>query len=264
NSEYLKKGIFIGVFDIRAIGLGSGLNNIEYYAAHSGASEGQLATNPFQNAFGFTLKDTWGVIDRYVDTQWPYRVHKAASELESFKRNLLVRSIEYFDGYRIGQVRHVFNPYTVLSFVRELQSVKSFTEIGFSKYFFRVQTGSMKVLESVKASSVSELRKYCKCLSSLFLRQREYRQHYGPLTELMTLDRIDDHVVEHIESKDQTRFPSDLDKETFKELADTCMAPFGNPLNDIHNMGREPLHAKTIVRLLYQAGYIVPTGKDSV
>ncbi|KAJ2549668.1 hypothetical protein EV175_004359 [Coemansia sp. RSA 1933] len=120
-----------------------------------------------------------------------------------------------------------------------LMSAICFAEIDFSKYFFWVQTGSMKVLE-------------------------EYRQHHGPLAELMTLDRIDDYVVEHIESQEQTRFPSDLDKETFKEIADACMSPFGGPLNDIQNMGREPLHARTIVRLLYQAGYIVPTGKDSV
>ncbi|KAJ2209571.1 hypothetical protein EV179_006558, partial [Coemansia sp. RSA 487] len=97
------KGILVGVFDVRGIGLGSGLNNVESYMAHSGFVETQPTENPFQHAFGFTIHDVWGLINDYVDNQWPYRVTTIRLELERFKRNLLVGCIQHFDGYRIGQ-----------------------------------------------------------------------------------------------------------------------------------------------------------------
>ncbi|KAJ1763467.1 hypothetical protein LPJ74_006804, partial [Coemansia sp. RSA 1843] len=87
---YLKKGILVGVFDVRGIGLGSGLNNVESYMAHSGFVEAQPTENPFQHAFGFTINDVWGLINDYVDNQWPHRPAITSLELRRFKRDLLV------------------------------------------------------------------------------------------------------------------------------------------------------------------------------
>ncbi|KAJ2530468.1 hypothetical protein EV175_007295, partial [Coemansia sp. RSA 1933] len=172
--------------------------------------------------------------------------------------------IEHFDGYRIGLVKHIFNPYTLLAFITQLSSVKALADVDYSKYSFWVDTGSMRVLEAITASSAQDLRKYCEYLSSSFLRQSEYRRHLGPLAELMSSDNIDDDVVRQIGSQDYPWFPVAINPDMCAELAAICMFYPGDAFPDLWNMGRAPLHVRTIVRLLYQAGYIVPTGKDSV
>ncbi|KAJ2085977.1 hypothetical protein IW138_005987 [Coemansia sp. RSA 986] len=264
NNDYLHKGILVGVFDVRGIGLGSGLNNVESYMAHSGFAGTRLTKNPFQHAFGFTINDVWGLINDYVDNQWPYRATTACLELGHFKRDLLVGCIQHFDGYRIGQVHHVFNPYAILCLIRELRLVKSLADVDYSRYSFWTETGSMKVVETIKASSAHDLSRYCEYLSSSFLRQSEYRQHQGSLAEHMSLDFIDDTAVGSIGSQEQPQFPPDVDKETREELADICMVRSGDTFHDMQSLGREPLQASTIMRLLYQAGYIVPIAKDRV
>ncbi|KAJ1763902.1 hypothetical protein LPJ74_006747, partial [Coemansia sp. RSA 1843] len=262
--ESLKKGILVGVFDVRGIGLGSGLNNVDSYMAHSGFIEAQPTENPFQHAFGFTIHDVWGLINDYVDNQWPYRVTTTCLELGRFKRDLLVGCIQHFDGYRIGQVHHVFNPHAILCLIRGLRSIRSLADVDYSNYNFWTETGSMKVVETIKASSAQDLSRYCEYLSSSFLRQSEYRQHQGPLAEHMSLDFIDDAAVGSIGSQEQPQFPLDVDKETREELADICMVRSSDRFHDMQSLGREPLQASTIMRLLYQAGYIVPIAKGRV
>ncbi|KAJ2209670.1 hypothetical protein EV179_006543, partial [Coemansia sp. RSA 487] len=117
-----------GVFDVRGVGLGSGLNNVDSYMAHSGFAGTRLTENPFQHAFGFTIHDVWGLINDYIDNQWPHRPAITSLELGRFKRDLLVGCIQHFDGYRIGQVHHVFNPHAILSLIRELRAIKSLTD----------------------------------------------------------------------------------------------------------------------------------------
>ncbi|KAJ2560581.1 hypothetical protein IW140_006651, partial [Coemansia sp. RSA 1813] len=232
--------------------------------AHSGFAGTRLTENPFQHAFGFTINDVWGLINDYVDNQWPHRPAITSLELRRFKRDLLVGCIQHFDGYRIGQAHHVFNPHAILSLIRELRLVKSLNDIDYSRYSFWTETGSMKVVETIKASSAQDLSRYCKYLSSSFLRQSEYRQHQGPLAEHMSLDFIDDAAVGNIGSQEQPQFPLDVDKETREELADICMVRSSDTFHDMQSLGHEPLQASTIMRLLYQAGYIVPIAKDRV
>ncbi|KAJ2086366.1 hypothetical protein IW138_005737 [Coemansia sp. RSA 986] len=259
--NYVKE---IGVFDVRCVGLGSGLNNVESYMAHSGFAGTRLTENPFQLAFRFTIHDVWGLINDYVDNRWPYRVTTTRLELGRFKRDLLVGCIQYFDGYRIGQVHHVFNPYAILSLICELGSIKSLADVDYSSYTFWTDTGSMKVVEMIKASSAQDLRRYCEYLSSSFLRQSEYRQHQGLLAEHMLLDFIDDAAVGSIGNQEQPQFSPDIDKETGEELADICMIRSGDRFHDMQSLGREPFQASTVMHLLYQAGYIVPIAKDRV
>ncbi|KAJ2210203.1 hypothetical protein EV179_006391 [Coemansia sp. RSA 487] len=262
--KHLHSGILVGVFDVRGVGLGSGLNNVDSYMAHSGFAGTRLTENPFQHAFGFTINDVWGLINDYVDNQWPHRPAITSLELGRFKRDLLVGCIQHFDGYRIGQVHHVFNPHAILSLIRELRLVKSLTDVNYSSYAFWTETGSMKVVETIKASSAQDLSRYCEYLSSSFLRQSEYRQHQGPLAEHMSLDFIDDAAVGSIGSQEQPQFPPDVDKETREELADICMVRSGDTFHDMQSLGHGLLQASTIMRLLYQAGYIVPIAKDRV
>ncbi|KAJ2591495.1 hypothetical protein EV177_008879 [Coemansia sp. RSA 1804] len=263
NNSYLQKGILVGVFDVRGIGLGSGLNNVESYLAHSGLPGTQSAMNPFQSAFGFTIHDVWGIINEYIDNQWSRR-SDTAIDFAEFKNNLLIGCIRHFDGYRIGNVHHVFNPYAILRFVHGLSSIESPSDVAYSGHSYWAQTGSMRVLETIKVSSAADLSRYCSHLTSLFLRQSSYQQSVGPLAESIALDSIDDAAVNTIGSQEQPRFPSDMNKDIRKELADICMVRSGDSFPDVQSLGWGPLQAQTIMRLLYQAGYLAPIGKDCV
>ncbi|KAJ2522304.1 Transmembrane osmosensor [Coemansia sp. RSA 1939] len=82
--------------------------------------------------------------------------------------------------------------------------------------------------------------------------------------ERIALDSIDDAAVETIGIQKQSRFPSDMNKDIWKELADICMVRSGDSFPDVQSLGWGPLQAQTIMRLVYQAGYLAPIGKDCV
>ncbi|KAJ2828786.1 hypothetical protein IWW50_001211 [Coemansia erecta] len=129
GNEYLYKGVLVGVFDIRYTGLGSGLNNVEVYLAHSGMAGVPGQRNPFEKAFGFTAQDAWSLINDYVDNQWPHRANYPSTA--GFKRDLFRGCFEHFDGYRIGKVHNIFNPHTLLQFIRSLDDVTSPDTVSF-------------------------------------------------------------------------------------------------------------------------------------
>ncbi|KAJ1793809.1 hypothetical protein LPJ59_004676 [Coemansia sp. RSA 2399] len=264
GNSYLKKGILVGVFDIRGLDLGSGLNNIEYYLAHTGYAGPQMAPNPFQHAFGFTVQDVWALIGNYAEAQRSHRTGTTPSDISRFKRHLLADSIKHFDGYRIGQVHRIFIPYTILSFLRQVQAFESLADIDYSTYSFWVDTGSMSVVETIRSDDLQNLRRYCDYLLASFLRQSEHRRYVGPRAELMSSDDIADGAVEAIGLQEQSQFPSDIGDDTCEELAKTCMFLSGDSFRDMLNMGRAPLQARTVMRLLYQAGYMAPVGKMCV
>ncbi|KAJ2663310.1 hypothetical protein IWW48_001412 [Coemansia sp. RSA 1200] len=122
----------------------------------------------------------------------------------------------------------------------------------------------MRVLETIKTSSAADLSRYCSHLTSLFLRQSKYQQRVSPLAEHSLLDSIDDAAVETIGSQYQPRFPSDMGKDIRMGLADICMVRSGNSFPVVQNLGWGLLQAQTIMRLLYQTGYLAPVGKDCV
>ncbi|KAJ2515625.1 hypothetical protein H4217_005065 [Coemansia sp. RSA 1939] len=267
NNEYLHKGILAGVFDIRGVGLGSGLNNVEVYMAHSGIQGTHSIPHPFRNAFGFTARDVWGLINDYVDNQWPYRENLGRTDADRFKRDLLVGCLENFDGYRIGDIYHIFNPYAILRFVHGLVSVESPSNVVYSGHLFWVETGSTRILEAIETAEISELRRFYRHLSLSFLRKTGYQRQTGIAADLMALDHINDTNVEFISSQMQSQSPFAESAEassTRVELADICMSRVGDAFGDIHNMGSAPLKAGTIIRLLYQSGYIAPITRDCV
>ncbi|KAJ2617479.1 hypothetical protein H4S08_000321 [Coemansia sp. RSA 1365] len=262
NNQYLYKGVLVGVFDMRGIGLGSGLNNVESYLAHSGLFSVGTSSNPFQRAFGFDIHDLWGLINDYIDNRWPYRGNSTDNDL--FKRDLLVNCIKYFDGYRIGQVHHIFNPYVVLRFINELHQVRSRNAVCYSGHLYWVETGSTRVLEQVQTRSVDDLRRYCGYLSASFLQQNDYQSHVGPVADLGESRNISDVAVTTVGSQEQPRFPFNHDTDTGNEIANICMKHSSESFYDLHTLSRDPLRADTIIWLLYQAGYIVPFADGQV
>ncbi|KAJ2654080.1 hypothetical protein IWW48_006320 [Coemansia sp. RSA 1200] len=267
NNVYLHKGILAGVFDIRGVGLGSGLNNVEVYMAHSGIQGTHSIPHPFRNAFGFTARDVWGLINDYVDNQWPYRENLGRSDTDRFKRDLLVGCLENFDGYRIGDIYHIFNPYAILRFIHGLVSVELPSSVVYSGHLFWVETGSTRILEAIETAEISELCKFCSHLSLSFLRKTGYQRQAGIAADLMALDQIDDAVIEVISSQEQSQSPFAESAEassTRAELANICMTRVGNTFGDMLSMGSAPLKAGTIIRLLYQSGYIAPVTRDCV
>ncbi|KAJ2607575.1 hypothetical protein EV177_005445 [Coemansia sp. RSA 1804] len=235
--------------------------------AHSGIQGTHSIPHPFRNAFGFTARDVWGLINDYVDNQWPYRENLGRTDADRFKRDLLVGCLENFDGYRIGDIYHIFNPYAILRFVHGLVSVESPSNVVYSGHLFWVETGSTRILEAIETAEISELRRFYRHLSLSFLRKTGYQRQTGIAADLMALDHINDTNVEFISSQMQSQSPFAESAEassTRVELADICMSRVGDAFGDIHNMGSAPLKAGTIIRLLYQSGYIAPITRDCV
>ncbi|KAJ2551695.1 hypothetical protein EV175_003595, partial [Coemansia sp. RSA 1933] len=261
----LHKGVLVGVFDVRGVGLGSGLNNVVSYVAHTGLGGAHCGSNPFQLAFGFTAQDMWALIKHYTGSQWQHRQAHSDAEIERFKRDLLVGCLRYFDGYRIGQIHHVFNPHAVLTFLNGIRSIKSPSAVQYSGRSHWVETGSVKVLESVRTGGVNELHRYCNYLSEAFLQQSSYQLGVkGPLVDLMKLDQVSDEAVEVIESQEQSGSLDVDSANTCAELVDICIGRSGETFHDMKNLGHDPLSVETVIRLLYQAGYLVPVSHDRV
>ncbi|KAJ1717952.1 hypothetical protein LPJ61_007013, partial [Coemansia biformis] len=128
--------VLVGVFDVDCVGMGSGLNNVETYLAHSDCTD---SMHPFQRAFGFLVADVWGLINCYIDTQWPDCTN--CSDRMTFKKGLLLGFLHCFDGYQIGSVAHVFSPYAVVKFLMKLKRFKVSSEVPYRKRNYWARTG---------------------------------------------------------------------------------------------------------------------------
>ncbi|KAJ2802442.1 hypothetical protein H4R20_003276 [Coemansia guatemalensis] len=120
------------------------------------------------------------------------------------------------------------------------------------------ETATTRVLEHVRTVSVDDLRRYCGYHSASFLRQVDYQSHVGLVADLEEFDQSSDMAVATISSQEQPRFPFDHDANTGDEFVDICTRRSSESFKDLHTISSRPLQAKTVIRLLYQSGYIVP------
>ncbi|KAJ2391166.1 hypothetical protein H4S02_001470 [Coemansia sp. RSA 2611] len=260
GNNYLHKGVLVGVFDMRNVGLGSGLNLVETYLAHSGIERSGEA-NPFQRAFGFTASDVWGLVCTFVESLWDHR-HNCTNP-EQFKRDLLVKCIRRFDGYRIGQVRCVFNTYVVVRFFEASRQAQQ-NDITASGRSFWVQTGSMRTIESIQVESLELFQRLLRCLMTVYHYRRAGQSDTGAIADLDNVDRVRDDMVERMGSQDQPVYPIDYDEGAHRMLASICMGQGLDSTTDLVGLGTRPLSAAAAIRLLYQAGYLTPISADRV
>ncbi|KAJ2778964.1 hypothetical protein H4R18_004298, partial [Coemansia javaensis] len=90
-----------------------------------GANAAGVPMHPFERAFGFTWQDVWGLIDKYVDTQWSGRGR--CPNLAEFKAGVLAVCLRDFTGHPIGNTPQIFSPYSIMRFVGrlEVESIKT-------------------------------------------------------------------------------------------------------------------------------------------
>ncbi|KAJ2607263.1 hypothetical protein EV177_005610 [Coemansia sp. RSA 1804] len=136
---------------------------------------------------------------------------------------------------------------------------RDFFEENFAKY--------PVIVMDFKTAEISELCRFCSHLSLSFLQQNGYQRQVGIAADLMRSDHIDDAAIEIISSQMQSQSPFGDSTETSRTragLADICMSRVGDAFGDMLSMGSGPLKAGTIIRLLYQSGYIAPVTRDCV
>ncbi|KAI8323341.1 hypothetical protein GQ54DRAFT_286501 [Martensiomyces pterosporus] len=260
-NEYLKKGILVGVFNAPCMGLGSGLNMLSVYMAHSGLSGLSNDANPFERAFGFTGGDVWSLICNFVDSQWKNR---SSGNDEQFKKDLMIGCLRHFDGYRIGNSRYVFNPFAIVRFLVSNRNVASPKDVVFTGRNDWTSTGSTRMLSSIRASSIGLFRKYIDCLTSSYLIRYGYQSRSGIAQRLASVTELDDARLEEQLSQDPEQPPLDPDPETRKKLASLCMSSDAEQREDMLHIASSDLDADTIIVLLYQSGYLTPLSHDQV
>ncbi|KAJ2773951.1 hypothetical protein IWQ56_000792, partial [Coemansia nantahalensis] len=127
DNPHLHKGILAGVFDVRSTSMESVFNSIPTFLAHTGYTDN--ITNPFQRAFGFTVQDVWAVINQYVDQLWPAR--NSCTDVDEFKARVFAGLLLQSDGYRIGAVHRIFCPFSVMTFLKQLDQATTDRELAF-------------------------------------------------------------------------------------------------------------------------------------
>ncbi|KAJ2801759.1 hypothetical protein H4R21_002676 [Coemansia helicoidea] len=154
----------LGVFDAAYVGMGSGLNNLRKFMAHSGIGMEGLVTNPFQRAFGFACQDVWGLINHYVDNIWQGPGDLSNSARDAFKHKLFCGLLRHFDGYRIGSEGCIFSPFVIMSFIETLK-VATPASVTFEGFRFWSESGRLEVLDSITVGDIARLEWYLNYLS---------------------------------------------------------------------------------------------------
>ncbi|KAJ1723204.1 hypothetical protein LPJ61_005851 [Coemansia biformis] len=224
--------------------------------------------NPFQHAFGFSMADAWGLINCYVDNQWPART--VSSDCATFKKDLLVGLLRFFDGYRIGTVPHIFSPHAVVHFLLELESIKSSSEVPFGKHDYWARTGSLLLVERIRGDAVDGLEELLWHLIAEYHYCFVRDMQDGVAVEVEISDTVDV-AVGNIDSQETPESATDMprsrspgDNELQLELQQICMVDSPESFRDILHIKDKPLSARSAIRLLYQAGYLAPIAKDKV
>ncbi|KAJ2776684.1 hypothetical protein H4R18_005548, partial [Coemansia javaensis] len=251
DSPFLRRGVLVGVFDANCLGLGSGLNHAVVHLAHSGIAG---APNPFRHAFGFTAPDVWGVVNHYVDRQWPGRA--TCPDVEAFKRQIMTGFVMHFDGYRIGSVPHVFNPQAVLRFLLDLHDkTPATTRFGGRRDW--VDTGCLWLVTAVQLASMDAFDRYFERLVEVYFEQRVDAVAGGPVAVVESTPSLDE-AVGLLGAEEQSQPLAESATAVDEDLAEICMGSRAKDLIDLRTLGEEPISARTAVWLLYQAGYIAP------
>ncbi|KAJ1839910.1 hypothetical protein LPJ70_004878, partial [Coemansia sp. RSA 2708] len=171
--------------------------------------------------------------------------------------------IRRFDGYRIGQVRCVFNTYVVVRFFEASRQAQQ-DDITASGRSFWVQTGSMRAIESIQVESLELFQRLLRCLMTAYHYRRAGQSDTGAIANLDNVDQVRDVMVERMGSQDQPAYPIDYDEDAHRMLASICMGQGLDSTTDLVGLGTRPLSAAAAIRLLYQAGYLTPISADRV
>ncbi|KAJ2788763.1 hypothetical protein H4R21_006924, partial [Coemansia helicoidea] len=147
----------VGVFDPAYVGMGSGLNNLAKFMAHSGIEVEGVVTNPFQRAFGFTCQDVWGLINHYVDNIWHHRGDHTDSTRGAFKHKLFNGFLHHFDGYRIGSEGCIFSPFAIMSFIKTL-NLATPESVSFERVRFWTESGRLTLINSIIVDDTERLK----------------------------------------------------------------------------------------------------------
>ncbi|KAJ2798465.1 hypothetical protein H4R20_004812 [Coemansia guatemalensis] len=230
--------------------------------AHTGFPGISHDINPFQLTFGFSAQDIWGLVHKFVDEQWRYRHN--CNDVPKFKKGLYVGCLCHFEGYRIGNMRYIFNPHAILSFLSNIQNVTSPDNVCYEGHNYWIATRSMRILECIHAGSIYDFRRFYMHLRIMFIQRSGYQANMGDIAVLEAAISVDDIMIDAVCSQEQLYLSTEYDERTGMVLADICFKQNSSFSSALVAIEREPLDVPVIIWLLYQAGYLMPIAPGRV
>ncbi|KAJ2802482.1 hypothetical protein H4R21_002403 [Coemansia helicoidea] len=213
--------------------------------------------NPFQRAFGFTVQDVWAVINQYVDQLWPAR--NSCTDVDEFKARVFAGLLLQSDGYRIGAVHRIFCPFSVMSFLKQLDRVTTNTELAFDSFSFWCEASHLDMDNPVNSSSARDMGRYLRHLVTEFDRQREFQRTSSLATRLGRAKCLNDNMIARIASQPSEQNELGYSDDTEAELVRICTVDSSGLIDEL--LEGEDFSAATVVQVLYQTGYLAPVAQ---
>ncbi|KAJ1732673.1 hypothetical protein LPJ61_001930 [Coemansia biformis] len=262
DNNYLEKGVLVDVFDIKCAGMGSGLNNVQYYLAHTGIADTGEADHPFQRAFGFTGQDVGCLINHCIDATWKPCPEDNSSAKTRLKVHVFAGLLHHFNLYRIGNAPCIFCPYVVMEFFQKLGSVREPKDVHFEGFSSWAESGNLQMINTITEDSINNLKHYINNINVLFHRRFKVQLSIDALVEKHTVDTFDDDVINKMIHEQCMPSPFQVEHTAGAEIASICMFDPFSLSNDL--VFSKHISSRTALKLLYQAGYLAPVARNEV
>ncbi|KAJ2038291.1 hypothetical protein H4S03_002422 [Coemansia sp. S3946] len=256
NTKHLKFGLVVGVFDVALLTMGSGLNNVALYQAHTGAWTLDIDENPFDTAFNLTAADVKGLVDQHVDL---YAKDKAEDVRKSCKTDIMMYCFEHFDGYHYGSKGFIFNTYCVVKFLASIKRLTLLSQLPLKCMHYWASTGNMAMISFLHTDDAASFIEYAGSLVCDYAMRQSYRYGNQLVTGalLAKLRRIDmDTGISELGNLPSTDLPIELDANKLDDVASMCTKE--SLVDDVFAWLSDGHAVKSVLRLLYQAGYLTP------
>ncbi|KAJ2831812.1 hypothetical protein GGI24_001455 [Coemansia furcata] len=242
--------------------MGSGLNNISLYQAHTGAWNPNMDANPFDTAFNLTAADVKGLVDQHVDL---YASSESEDVRKSCKTEIMLFCFENFDGYCYGSKSFIFNTICVVKFLNAIKRRTSISQLPHECMHYWASTGNMAMINCLRTDDAARFIEYSGTLVREYAMRHSYRYGDQSLTGVLLakLKLVDlDTGLNELENLQGTDLPFDLDAAKVATVAGMCTRE--SLTDDIFTWSSGGYSVESVFRLLYQAGYLTPLTPNRV
>ncbi|KAJ2088751.1 hypothetical protein GGI09_006358 [Coemansia sp. S100] len=246
----------VGVFDVALLTMESGLNNVAFYQAHTGAWTLGIDENPFDTAFNLTAADVKGLVDQHVDL---YAKDEAEDVRKSRKTDIMLYCFEHFGGYHYGSKDFIFNTYCVVKFLASIKRLTLLSQLPLKCMHYWASTGNMAMISFLHTDDAASFIEYAGSLVCDYAMRQSYRYGNQLITGalLAKLRRIDmDTGISELGNLPSTDLPIELDANKLDDVASMCTKE--SLVDDVFAWLSDGHAVKSVLRLLYQAGYLTP------
>ncbi|KAJ2712135.1 hypothetical protein H4R19_002912 [Coemansia spiralis] len=149
-----------------------------------------------------------------------------------------------------------------MRFLTQLDSVSTPEYLPFNNFRFWSETGRLKMIWPIKPDSLDDLQRYLGHLAAASHWQRRVQETSHMVTQPPETNSPDSEAATQIASQpleqNELGYRGDLEEQ----LAKMCMIDRATLIDDLE--AGDQVTAKTVIQLMYQAGYLAPISKDQM